>query len=285
MLAGIIYRIEHAGAQLNPTARPPGYRSERLRKRLKEMGATKTTLWGPTAIRGDLASDKKNHIIEFLKLVNELPRDPDTLVEAFNRCAALYVQKTKQEYPPIVLPEESSIQCGLSSALRHGGEGKIQQGLIYALLEVERQLTHADYQVQTKRTHAGDQQSRQKADVQVVKGGQTLSAYEVKGMPLTPAEMERVLGTHGKHSYPLFILAPDYVPAEIKRALNSLENTFAVNLEDFLVTRLSVIISQTSIPPQDLLWSILDTYNNEFCRRIENDPSIVIVVRSGQTRA
>ena len=72
MLAGIRYRLNSGGKLLNPTKRPPGYRSQKLRNYLKKRGARRTTLWGATAIRGDLEPEKKGHIIEFLKLVNEL---------------------------------------------------------------------------------------------------------------------------------------------------------------------------------------------------------------------
>lgn len=278
MLAGIRYRMEHNGAKLDPPARPPGYRSERLRQRLKELGATKTTLWGPTAIRGDLAADKKKHIIDFLKLVNDLPGDPQILLEAFDKCAAIYVEKTREKYPPIVLPAESTIQRRLFAALRQGGKGKIQQGLMYALLQTERQLVGAGYEVRTKRTHAGDWQSGHKGDVQIVWSDEIVSVYEVKGVPLTQAEMHRVLGTHGKHFYPLFVLAPAYAPPELKEALNSLENTFAANIEDFVVTKLSDILSSNQIQPEELLRAIIDTYNRVFCQQLENDPSIMISI-------
>jgi hypothetical protein len=276
MLAGIRYRIRSRGAKLNPTARPPGYRSENLRQQLREMGATKTTLWGPTAIRGDLAADKKGHIIEFLELVNEIPAH--LLEEAFNRCARIYVEKTREEHPPITLPAASTIQKRLFTGLRSGGKGKIQQGLVYSVLEVERRLTAAGYEVSTKRTHAGDWQSGEKGDVRITKAETVQAIYEIKALPLSQAEKERVLGTHGAHDYPLFILAPGFDPADIKDEVNSLENTFALNLEDFIITKLSDIIVSASIHPDDLLTHILKIYNEVFCTELENDPSIRITL-------
>ncbi|GAG33144.1 unnamed protein product, partial [marine sediment metagenome] len=89
------------------------------------LGARRTTLWGPTAIRGDLDPDKKTHIIAFFELVNELPQDLDILQQAFDECAALYAEKTLTEYPPIVLPHYSTAQQRLAAALGHAGEGKI----------------------------------------------------------------------------------------------------------------------------------------------------------------
>jgi hypothetical protein len=91
MLAGLWYRLQHEGAQLNPRAIPPGYRSPALRVFLREVcGANKTTKWGPTALRGGDLKASKQHIIAFFELVNQL--DASELQSLLKACGLAYAQ-------------------------------------------------------------------------------------------------------------------------------------------------------------------------------------------------
>lgn len=280
MLAGIWYRMENNGSKLDPGTVPPSYRSPKLRDYLRHrLGARKTTLWGPTALRGRLNPEKKQHIIDFLKVVNELPDDSEELRHAFEDCGKLYVHKVNAAVPEVVLPSESTAQMKLISALRVGGTvGKIQQGIVYAILELKRRLKGEDFVVETKRTHAGDQQSGVRGDVLALRGNEPLTVYEVKGVTINRAAAEMILRTHGEHGYALFILGLGFNPPELKDKLSSLENTFAIGLEDFVLTLLSELVLATAISPEELLMELVKIYNVEFCDRIENDVSIKIVL-------
>lgn len=283
MLSGIWYRLESDGAKLNPTKRPPGYRSERLRKYLRERGARRTSKWGGTAIRGDLEKGKKDHIIDFLRLVNELPGSKESLTRALEVCADLYIEKMNAEYPEIELPRGSPVKQQIDFALRtersKAEAGKTQQGLVYALLRV-RHSKSKDVDVRTKRTHAGDLQSGFNGDIQVLVEGELTEAFEVKGKPIDETEITRVLETHGRHDYPLFILAPDFVPRTKKDELNAMENTFAVDLDDFYWTTFAEICVERKEGTSKLLTELVEAYNEEFCEKIEQDPSIRITVPS-----
>jgi len=279
MLAGIWYRLRHEGQKLDPRARPPGYRSQNLRDLLKkEYGAHRTSLWGGTALRGNFDPKKKAHIISFLKAVNRLPNDPRVLEAAFSRCARLYASKVNSLHPEVVLPKDAPIQRQLLQALNTPSEGKVQQGIVYALTRMltKRQAPHRS--VTTKATHAGDAQSAQLGDVRVLEGDKPLVIYEVKAFPLDQAAVDRILPAHGSHSYTLFILSLGFKPPELRTVLCSMENTLALNLVDHCLAIFAGLCSISGESPQALLQELILTYNEEFCDKIENDPSIKIRV-------
>jgi hypothetical protein len=278
MLAGIWYRAKNKGKQLDPHKRPPGYRSPKLREYLRqECGANKTTLWGPTAIRGDLGEADKEHIIRFLELVNELP--DELLEETLELCGYLYAEKVNGEFGKVVLPSDSVAQIKLIEAIRTTGTvGKIQQGLVYATLRVENRKRGERLNIVTKRTHAGDQQSGEKGDISVFDRETMVTAYEVKGVTLTQQGADRFLPLHGEHEYGLFILALDFRPKSLQDELNAYKNTFAVSILDFLLTKLADIQAIDGSSTEEIIQLIITVYNSEFCEKIENDESIKIVV-------
>lgn len=265
---------------LSPHKRPPGYRSQKLRNYLKERGARKTTLWGATAIRGDLEPEKKGHIIEFLKLVNQLPSDPGTLKEALNSCTDLYVQKVNSETPEIELPLSSTVQTSivqlLSTQTSHATAGKIPQGLVYALLKLKYRDSSMTINIFTKRTHAGDSQSGLPGDVRVTRDGRVSTVFEIKGKVLDTNAIDRILPTHGRHTYPLFILALGFRPSSLKREINEKTNTFAIDLGDYFWTVFSELAISTNMPPSTLLSDLINIYDEEFCEKIEHDSTIKI---------
>lgn len=279
MLAGIRYRLLHPGERLDPYARPPGYRSQNLRDQMKkEFGARRTSLWGGTALRGNFDPKKKAHIIAFLKAVNRLPDDRKMLETAFAQCARLYASKVNSMHPEIVLPKDAPIQRQLLQALNAPSEGKAQQGIVYALTRMlaKRQAPHRS--VVTKATHAGDAQSAQLGDVQVLEAGKALVVYEVKAFPLDQAAVDRILPAHGRHAYTLFILTLGFKPPELQTVLCSMENTLALHLVDHCLAIFAGLCSISGESPQELLKELISTYNEEFCEQIENDPSIKIQV-------
>jgi len=275
MLAGIWHRLDSGGTPLTPNKRPPGYRSQKIRDFLKERGARRTSLWGATAIRGDLEPEKKKHIIEFLKLVNEIP--VHDLKRALNACADLYVQKVNLEMPEIEFPLASSAQASIVQLLRtqatHATAGKVQQGLVYALLRLKYQGFATPLKILTKRTHAGDAQSGVPGDIRISRNGEVLAVFEVKGMTLDRSGVDRILPAHGRHGYPLFILALDFEPS-LKQDLNEKENTFAMDLDDYFWTVFSETVVDSNTKPIELLRHLIDVYNEEFCEKIEHDRSI-----------
>ncbi len=279
MLAGLRYRILHPSEKLDPNARPPGYRSQILRDQLKkEFGARRTSLWGGTALRGNFDPRKKSHIIQFLKSVNKLPADPRVLKLAFGECARLYAKKVNDLYPAIILPEDAPAQRQLLHALSTPSEGKAQQGIAYALLRLLCKYAAPGRTVETKPTHAGDAQSQRPGDIQVLQGNALIAVYEVKAFQLDQAGVDRLLPTHGKHDYPLFVLAESFKPTELKTALSSMGRTFAISLVDYCLAVFSELCLVTGRQPDELLREVIEVYNEEFCEKIENDESIKIRV-------
>lgn len=282
MLSGIRYRLESGGELLNPSKRPLGYRSEKLRSFLKERGARRTTLWGGTAIRGDLDPKMKGHIIEFFKLVNELPSDRETLTKVLEICSDLYVGKVNAETPQVEIALKSNVQASIAGLLRtHGARataGKMPQGLLYSLLLLKYSSIGNEFRVVTKRTHAGDAQSRSPGDVRLLKAGKLHSVFEVKGMILDKTAVDRILPAHGQHDYPLFILGLGFEPPDFKLKLNEMKNTFAINLDDYFWTIFSEIAINTTMLPTEILNCLVKIYNEEFCDKIEQNSAIKIAV-------
>lgn len=286
MLSGIRYRLESGGRLLDPGKRPPGYRSEKLRNFLKERGARRTTLWGGTAIRGDLDPKIKGHIIEFFKLVNELPSDRETLKKVLEICCDLYVGKVNAETPRLEIALKSDVQATIAELLRKHGtratSGKIPQGLLYSLLRLKYSSIGKEFSVLTKRTHAGDAQSRSPGDVRVLRAGELHAVFEVKAITLDKTAIDRILPAHGKHDYPLFILGFGFESPNFKSKLNEMKNTFAINLDDYFWTIFSEIAINTTMVPTEILGCLIKIYNEEFCDKIEQDNAIKINVNPGQ---
>lgn len=280
MLSGIRFRIEHDGQLLDPHKVPPAYRSEKLREYLREKGAHRTTLCGPTALRGDLNPKTKTHIIEFLKLVNKLPADKETLKKALDMCADLYVQKINSQTSTISIANTSNVQAAVAQLFStHGTRataGKLPQGLIYAILRLKYAKQNGDFSVVSKRTHAGDTQSGSPGDVRILEGNKLYAVFEVKGLKLDQFAIAKILPTHGRHEYPLFILGLDFVPYGLKAKLNGLENTFAINLEDYFWTVFSELTVAMKLSTSEILKQIIAIYNDEFCGNIEQDNTVRI---------
>ena len=275
MFAGVWYRVTHNYSLLAPTEIAPGYRGTRLRNYLiNECGARRTTKWGATALRGDLKQTKK-HIVEFYELVNEVPHDQ--LLHVLEACGLLYARKVNSETPEIVIPPLSAAQQTLVSALRTSGTvGKVQQGLVYAALVLEKRVLNNELTITTKPTHAGDLQSGIKGDVILLDGTEIVASYEVKGHLIGEAIARQVTEAHGEHTYPLFVVAAGFVPPMLQDDLNTLDNTFAVHLVDFILTVLGEIqaLSRRGLGP--LIRELVEIYNSEFCEGIEQDTSIMI---------
>ncbi len=278
MLAGIRYRLQYRGKKLDANYPPPGYRSSLLRDYLKsEYGARRTTLWGATALRGRMKPETKGHIITFLELVNAI--DESELQNTLDACGKLYARKVNEENEAFVLPANSVAQTQLITALTISGTvGKVQQGLVYAMLLLEKQLSEAQLDVHTKRTHAGDAQSGIKGDVSLESSGNPVVIFEVKGLTLDSGGVDKVLELHGRHHYPLFILAVGFRPSKLQDELNMLENTFAVRLIDFMLTKLAELAAQSKKTPDALIRELIDIYNVAFCEQVENDESIKVLI-------
>ena len=207
--------------------------------------------------------------------MNQLP--VESLENVLYQCGLMYAETVNNINLNIVLPSLSNPQIQMIAALTSVGTvGKVQQGLVYATLLLENELRSTNLSVMTKPTHAGDSQSGAKGDIIVSRSDTILSSYEVKGNIVTQSTADKVLSTHGKHQYPLFILALGFHPLTLQTELNSLENTFAVHLVDFMLTKLSDICVQHDADIQSVMHMIIRTYNSRFCEEIENDDSIKI---------
>lgn len=276
MIAGVWFRVTTNYSLLNLNATPPGYRGTRLRNYLiNECGARRTTKWGATALRGDL-KETKRHIVEFYQLVNKVPNDE--LSHVLKSCGLLYAQKINTETPEIIIPSVSAVQQTLVLALKTSGTvGKVQQGLVYAVLLLEQRVLSSALTVKTKATHAGDMQSGVKGDVLLLDGEDIIASYEVKGHQLTEPIKRQVLEAHGKHDYPLFVVAAGFAPL-LQDELNSFDNTFAVHLVDFMLTLLGEIQSVSKKGLAILIREMIEIYNHEFCEKIEQDRTIMISI-------
>jgi hypothetical protein len=279
MIAGLWYRIENGYALLNRTTIPRGYRGTKLRNYLMmECGARRTTKWGATALRGDLKEKTKMHIVRFYELVNQI--SPEELRDVLKTCGLLYAGKINTETPEIIIPMVSATHQTLISALRTSGTvGKVQQGLVYAALVLENRVLNTRLNVTTKATHAGDLQSGVSGDINLLDEHGVVASYEVKGHQITEHLKRQVLEAHGEHSYPLFIVASGFMPL-MQDELNSLENTFAVHLVDFMITLLGEIQAISRQGLDVLIREVVEIYNTEFCEGIEQDRSIMIQIRA-----
>lgn len=276
MLAGLRFRIEHNGDLLDPNYPPAGYRSPKLREYLREVcGAQRTTLWGATALRGRLKLETKGHIITFLEQVNQLPIN--ALEPTLLACGLLYAEKVNADTPAIELPPHSAAQRMLMDALQTGGTvGKIQQGLVFAILHYEAELLPLPVRIETKRTHAGDAQSQRHGDIDVWHSERLAAVFEVKAVVATEALLNPVLASHGQHDYPLYILANGFRPTSLQETLSGLKNTFAVHLLDFMLTKLATVQTLSGAATITCLHQIIHRYNEVFCATIERDLSIRI---------
>lgn len=240
------------------------------------------TKWGASHFRGAIRDDdkrgNKRHILEMIDLINSYERDISSLEGAIDRCVQLHHEFFDQFRIKVEVQQTDEVQTQLAKILAVSSLGRVQQGLVYAVLR--RRFGHRK-RVETKRTWAGDEQSSihgevYRGDVQVYEGMNLTLAIEVKAGLIDRTGWKRVEDTHGQHDYDLFLLTGGYRPLTLQFEISSLSKTFALHLTDFLFTCMFFISSDESIPMPQVLDSILKIYNREFCEEIEKDDSIRI---------
>lgn len=251
---------------------PLGYRSTVMPQYVFRKFGARLLRWGATAIRGDL-TEKKAHISRFIELVNDLPSDATEVERVFDLAAKMVADYITAKSPLIELPSASTAQQVLNQFLKTKSHGRVQQGLVYALLKVLNEGS-PELTVRTKVVFAGDAQSGQLGDVDIVQDdGKIRVVFEVKAQQLDALTYESVVRTHTvttARNYPVFILAESFKA----NLADEYQDVFTVRLQDFCLTILAEIISSKGLSSDESIRSVLDVYNSDFCDLIQNDRTL-----------
>ncbi|MBD1939201.1 hypothetical protein H6F73_18105 [Microcoleus sp. FACHB-68] len=272
MLRALWNKRENPTLTQIPTKLPVGYRSLAVREYVRQQYGALLPYWGPTAIRGDL-TEKKAHISTFISLVNELPNDVVEVNKVLECAAKIVANYINAKSPIIELAAATEPQRVLNQLLATKSHGRIQQGIVYALLKVLHEGVPR-ITVRTKAVFAGDVQSGRRGDVDVIENEDKIRAvFEVKAQRLNVNIYEDVVRTHtatGERDYPVFILADDFK----MDAFNEYQDVFLVRLRDFCLTILAEIVSSKGISSNESIRRILDVYNSDFCDFIQKDRTL-----------
>jgi hypothetical protein len=272
MLRALWNKRENPTLTQTPTKLPQGYRSLAVREYVRQNFGALLPYWGPTAIRGDL-TEKKAHISTFISLVNELPNESAVLNRVFESAAKMVADHINAKSPIIQLPVAGKPQQILTQLLATKSRGRVQQGVVYALLKVLYEGV-PNITVRTKAVFAGDVQSGQRGDVDVIENdGQIRSVFEVKAQRLNLSLYEDVVRTHtvtGERDYPVFILAESFQD----NLFDEYQDVFLIRLRDFCLTILAEIVSSNGLSSEDSIRRVLDVYNSDFCDLIQQDRTL-----------
>ena len=272
MLRALWNKRENPTLTQSPTKLPVGYRSLAVREYVRQNFGALLPYWGPTAIRGDL-TEKKAHISTCISLVNELPNDATEINSVFELAAKMVADHINAKTPIIQLPEAGKPQQILSQLLATKSRGRVQQGVVYALLKVLYEGV-PNLTVRTKAVFAGDAQSGQRGDVDIIENTDKIrTVFEVKAQRLNVTTYEDVVRTHtvaGSRDYPVFILAEDFKAD----SFNEYQDIFIVRLRDFCLTILAEIVSSKDISSDESIRLVLTTYNSDFCDLIQQDRTL-----------
>ena len=272
MLRALWNKRENPTLTQSPTKLPIGYRSLAVREYVRQNFGALLPYWGPTAIRGDL-TEKKAHICTFISLVNELPNEATEINSVFELTARMVADHINAKSPIIQLPEAGKPQQLLSQLLATKSRGRVQQGIVYALLKVLYDGV-PNLTVRTKAVFAGDAQSGQRGDVDIIENTDKIrTVFEVKAQRLNVTTYEDVVRTHtvtGSRDYPVFILAEDFKAD----SFNEYQDIFIVRLRDFCLTILAEIVSSKDISSDESIHRVLSTYNSDFCDLIQQDRTL-----------
>lgn len=251
---------------------PLGYRSTVMPKYVFSKFGARLLRWGATAIRGDL-TEKKAHISRFIELVNDLPSDATEVERVFDLAAKMVADYITAKSPLIELPSSSTAQQVLNQFLKTKSHGRVQQGFVYALLKVLNEGS-PELTVRTKVVFAGDAQSGQLGDVDIIQDdGKIRVVFEVKAQQLDALTYESVVRTHtvsDARNYPVFILAESFKA----NLADEYQDVFTVRLQDFCLTILAEIISSKGLSSDESIRRVLDVYNSDFCDIIQNDRTL-----------
>jgi hypothetical protein len=251
---------------------PKGYRGIAMPAYVLQHFGARLLRWGATAIRGDLGI-KKAHIAKFIELVNALPTEQKEAEEVFDLAAEKVAAHVLAVTPVVTIPTAAAAQRTLESLLRTRSKGKVQQGLVYALVNV-LYADQKDINVRTKAVYAGDAQSGEAGDIVVIRRGTISLAYEVKAMRLDVLSYEQAVRTHGaSRTYPLVILATG-----VQEGLEPYSDVYTVNLEDFCVALLTEIVSRNALTAEEAIRRVLTIYNEHFVSEIERNPALRVEI-------
>lgn len=255
-----------------------------MRTALGDLPAFHIPKWGASHVRGSLRDDdkrgNKRHIIQLIDILNDYAGTGKSLRIAYASCIRKHHEFWESFSLTVSVQPQDSFQTRLFKLLSVASLGRVQQGLVYSTLRRRYGNTRG---ITTKKTFAGDDQSsrhglQQLGDVQVMFGNAPGIAVEVKDAIVDARVWKRVADTHGEHDYALFVLATSFQPKELQFDISSHSNTFALHLADFLLAIVFVTASDERKSPVDVLSSVIDIYNNDFCAVIEKDTSISIAM-------
>lgn len=119
--------------------------------------------------------------------------------------------------------------------------------------------------MRTKVVFAGDAQSGQRGDVDVIQdNGAVWVVFEVKAQQLDALTYESVIRTHtgtGTRDYPVFILAESF-KANLE---DEYQDVFTVRLRDFCLTILAEIVLTKALTSDEVIRRVLDVYSQLPC--------------------
>jgi hypothetical protein len=242
------------------------------------------TKWGASHMRGALRNDEKRgnkrHLIELVDLLNSYEGTPSQLQLVYDDCISRHHRFWDGFSLKVLTQADDPFQKQLLSLLSLHSLGRVQQGLVFSAL---RRRYGSSRRITTKKTFAADEQSSlsgqtQRGDIQVWSDETVALVLEIKDAIVDKTAWARVEATHATHDYALFVLGNGYRPATLQQEISSSSSTFALHLEDFVLTLIFMIAADENRSPKDVLSEILLIYNEEFCLEIEDDASIRIKI-------
>ena len=287
MLQLIALKLKDFAAVIDPANPGPRFRGTTslkndMRNVLGDVGRLHIPKWGASHVRGEFRSDEgrgnKRDLIQLVELLNDYREPPATLREVYQQCIRIHHRFWDAFSIAVVLQPDASFQVRLLKLLDLKSNGRVQQGLVFSAL---RRRYGDGRNITTKPTFAADDQSSrtgrlQPGDVQVWTGERLAIAVEVKIAEVDETAWGRVAQTHGRHDYPLFLLAKGFRPKSLQRRISNQENTFALHLVDFLMSLIFTTALDEDRDVGEILKEVVEIYNREFCEQIEQNSSIKI---------
>jgi hypothetical protein len=266
MFAALYNRLKTPKLSQNRNDRPD--RTRVIQNILKkEFGIPGLPVWGASAVRGHL-NDDKEHIKRAIDIVNDLPAV--WLPAVWEQAGRWYLQRMEASRKPIVLNPQGGIFTIIRRLAQSRTVGVTQQGICYAATKVYCEGLGPEYEIRSKRTWAGDAQSRCHGDIDIRHDGTIVNVLEVKAHLVDADKLAETLEPHGKHDYCLCIVAEGFADS-----LEDRENLLFIVLEDSLASTLShaAVVMNDSVEAVGL--RVLNAYN-ECMRDIEDRPDLMV---------
>ncbi len=264
MFAALNCKRKNPELQQVRTSRPRGNRTiNYLLKR--EYGIRGVPIWGASAVRGDL-NDDKEHIRRFIDLVNGLEEEQVNVNKVWDSAVAWFKAKMNAEHPPIEINPEGGFLDVVSQLCAISSGGIIQQRLCEAAATIYCRAIDSGFTCRSKRTFAGDAQSGEKGDIQIVANERLVCVVEVKAHEIDEAKIQEIMESHGLFDYPLVIAADGY-----KGIQPAYRNVILVKLRDFIQILIVFAAMNLKHSVDETAKSVLLEYNNAISEKDGRD--------------